>query len=92
MVNPFISVDEQLHRIGWNKFYENDVGFRFVKKMGNDIYFVAEFDKKGIRFLDDLYEFGAIRVNEPELELFKVKIKEWRKQYGRNTESRSHTS
>lgn len=88
MVNPFISIDEQLKRIGWNKYYECEKGFGYVKHIGDDVFYRADFDRYGIQFYDPyLYDHDAISVTEVVLELFAAKIKEWRRQYGRNTES-----
>lgn len=89
MVNPFISVDEQLKRIGWNKYYDCDLGFKYVKKVGVDVYFIAHFDKYHIDFSD---EGRPIGVGEKDLELFAVKIKEWRRRNGRNSETGRHYS
>ena len=88
MVNPFISIDEQLKRIGWNKYYECDLGFKYVRKIGVDVYHIAHFDRYHIDFSD---EGRPIGVSEITLELFPAKKKEWRRQYGRNTESGRHT-
>ena len=91
MVNPFISIDEQLKKYGWNKYYENENGFRYVMRIGIEVFFYADFDKYGIKFYDEVPEIRAIEVSEVTLELFAAKIKEWRRQYGRNTESGRHT-
>ena len=89
MINPFISIDEQLNRHGWVKYFENKNGFRFVKKIGVDVYFYASFNKlSGISFYDEVPEFRSIETDEKTLELFAAKIKEWRRQYERNTESK----
>lgn len=90
MVNPFISIDEQLSRFGWNKYYENENGFRFVRRMGVDVKFIADFNKYGIKFYDEPYVFRSIDVTEVTLELFAAKIKEWRKQNERNTKGGRH--
>ena len=91
-INPFISLDEQLERIGWHKFYENEHGFRYTRKIGVDVIFIANFNKYGIRFYDDPYTFHAIDVSEITLKLFAAKIKEWRRYYGRTTEGGLHYS
>ena len=93
MVNPFISVDEQLSRIGWNVYYDGDKGFHFVKKIGIEVWHSALFWKSdyGMRFFDPILE-KAIEVNEKELELFAAKIKEWRRRNGRNSEVGRHYS
>ena len=90
MINPFVSIDEQLHRHGWNKYYENGNGFRFVKMMGVDVRFLADFNKYGIKFYDDPYLFRSIDVNEVTLKLFAAKIKEWRRQNERNSKAGRH--
>ena len=93
MINPFVSIDEQLSRIGWIKFYECQKGFGYVKHIGDDIFYRADFDRYGIQFYDPcLYDHDAISVTEVALELFAAKIKEWRRQYGRNTEGGRHFS
>ena len=88
MINPFISIDEQLKKYGWNKYFENENGFRYVLRIGIEVFFYADFDKYGIKFYDEVPEIRAIEVSETTLELFAAKIKEWRRQYERNTESR----
>ena len=95
MVNPFVSIDEQLSRYGWNKYYENENGFRYARKIGTSVFYLADFDKSGIKFYDDMiigHDYDAIRVNGKTLELFAAKIKEWRARYGRNTKDRRHSS
>lgn len=92
MVNPFISIDEQLKKYGWNKYYENENGFRYVMRIGIEVFFYADFNKYGIKFYDEVPEIRAIEVSEIALELFAAKIKEWRRQHGRNTESGRHSS
>ena len=94
MVNPFISVDEQLRKFYWNKYYECGLGFEFVKKWGVDVYEKAVFDGKHIVFYwpMSVVPNAPGPMNEKELELFAAKIKEWRRQYGRNTESGRHSS
>lgn len=90
MINPFIAIDEQLHDIGWNKFVDGVCGFIYVKKVGADVFQIANYNGSGIRFYDDA-TFGhsnAISVNEKELELFSKKIREWRRQYGRPDKSK----
>ena len=92
MINPFISVDEQLKEIGWNIYYYGDKGFHFVKKMSDEIWYSALYWKKdGIKFFDPILE-KSICVKEKELELFAAKIKEWRRQYERNTKGGRHFS
>lgn len=90
MINPFIAIDEQLHNNSWNKFVEGVCGFIYVKRVGVDVFQIANYDKSGIRFYDDatFSHSNAISVNEKELELFSKKIKEWRKQYGRPSKSK----
>lgn len=80
-INPFISIDEQLKRIGWNKYYESSYGFHFVKRIGIEVWHSALFwkDDGGIKFFDPILE-KAIIVNEKELALFTAKMKEWRRQ------------
>ena len=81
IINPFISIDEQLKKYGWNKYFENEHGFRYVKKLGVDIYYYAEFNGYGIRFYDEVPELYSVDVTEITLTLFTAKIKEWRRQY-----------
>lgn len=88
MINPFVSVDQQLSDIGWNKYYESKIGFRFVKKVGVDVFFYADLVPSGLIFYDDMDYMRSIAVKEKELELFTAKVKEWRKQYERNTKSK----
>lgn len=91
MVNPFISVDQHLENLGWRKYYENRGGFKYVKKLGVDVYYLAEFKGEGVRFYDDMiigHDYDSIEVNEKELEVFAVKIKEWRRQYERSNKDR----
>lgn len=94
MINPFISVDEQLKQIGWNKYYETDEGFTFVKKWGVEVFEKAMFDGKHIRFLWPMscLPDAPAPVDEKDMELFAAKIKEWRRQYGRNTKGGRHFS
>lgn len=91
MVNPFISVDQHLENLGWKRYYENEGGFKYVKKIGVDIYYLAEFKGEGIRFYDDMvlgHSYYSIIVNERELEVFAAKIKEWRKYYEHSDKNR----
>lgn len=83
-VNPFVSVDQQLFDIGWNRYYENENGFRYAKKIGVDVWHLADYNKTGIRFYDDMiigHDYDSITVDEKELLLFAKKIKEWKGQY-----------
>ena len=80
LIKPFIPIDEQLKRFGWNKFYENEHGFRYIKKLGVDIFYYADFNGHGIRFHDEVPELYSIEVSEATLNLFAAKIKEWRRQ------------
>lgn len=91
MVNPFVSIDQQLSDIGWKKYYESEFGFQFVKKVGMDVYFHAKFIKQGLTFYDDIDLMNSIAVKDKELELFAAKIKEWRRQYERNTKAGRHS-
>lgn len=80
IINPFISIDEQLRELGWDKYHEGETGFNYVKKMGDEIWFIALYSKNdGIKFFDPILE-SAIYMNEKELALFAAKIKEWRRQ------------
>ena len=91
MINPFISINQQLEDVGWKKYFDNDKGFKYVLKIGVDVYQLAEFRGNGIRFYDDTiigHDYDSIEVDEKTLELFAAKIKEWRKQYGRPDKSK----
>ena len=70
IINPFISIDEQLSEQGWNKYCENENGFRFVQKLGIEVFYLADFDKNGIKFFDDMiigHDYDSVRVNEKTL-------------------------
>lgn len=90
MFDCFKSIDRRLSDIGWKKFYENKNGFRYVKKVGIDVFFYADQTKSRIVFYDDIDYMNAISVNEIELKLFQAKIKEWRRQYGYNPQNRTN--
>ena len=91
MINPFISIDEQLHRQGWNMYYCNKTGFRYVKKVGVDVFFFADFNTEGVKFFNDpIEENNPIFVEEEVINLFAAKMKEWRRQYERNTQTGRH--
>lgn len=93
MINPFISVDEQLGRIGYMKLQEGPWGFIFAKHLGDGYCIKAECHGGYIQFYDpSLWDHDAASVNDKELELFIAKIKEWRRQYGRNTKGGRHFS
>jgi len=93
MVNPFISVDEQLNRIGYVKLDEGSLGFTFAKHLGGGYAVKAECRGGYICFYDPgILNHDAFSVNDKELELFAAKVKEWRKQYGRNTKIGRHFS
>lgn len=86
---PIISINQQLSDIGWKIYGEGETGFRFGKPEGHEYVMVADFKRNlGLRFnYPDIVHCPAAYVNERELELFRAKIKEWRRQYERNTES-----
>ena len=83
MVNPFVSVDQQLENIGWIKQYEGDKGFTFAKKIGVGCFYVAESRNGKVCFYDGMafYDYDAVAADEKELMLFAKKIKEWKGQY-----------
>lgn len=82
IINPFISIDEQLADIGWKKLCETTEEFIFVKKWGIEVFEKAAFDGKHIRFLWPMSVIPDAPgpVDEKELALFAAKIKEWRRQ------------
>lgn len=94
MVNPFVSIDQQLSDVGWKKRNESDDGFHYLKKIGVDVWYSAAFkERSGIRFYDPMIlgrDYDSICVNEKELELFAAKIKEWRKKHGCSTKTGRH--
>lgn len=90
MFDCFKSIDRRLSDIGWKRFYENKNGFRYVKKVGIDVFFYADQIKEGIFFYDDNVYMRTIPVDETELKLFRIKIKEWRRQYGYNPQNRTN--
>ena len=87
-INPFVSINQQLEDLGWIMEYEGDIGFTFAKKVGIEVFHVAQYRKDGICFYDGVafYEHETVPVNEKELMLFAKKIKEWKEQY----EDKSH--
>ena len=91
IINPFISVDEQLNEAGYVKLDEGPLGFTFAKHLGGGYVVKAECRGGYICFYDpDLLHHDAVSINDKELRLFAAKIKEWRKQHGRNTETGRH--
>ena len=82
-INPFISVNQQLEDIGWIRQYEGRRGFTFAKKIGIEVFYVAEYRDGGMSFYDGVGfdDFISVPVNEKELVLFAKKIKEWKGQY-----------
>ena len=87
MVNLIIDIDKQLENKGWKKSHENMLGFGFVKKIGSDVFYIAQGSKVGIRFYDSDILDRAVYVDEEDLDLFRAKLKRWRKQYGNYTET-----
>ena len=83
MMNPFVSVDQQLENIGWIKQYEGDKGFTFAKKIGVECFYVAESRNGRVCFYDGTVfcDYYAVAANEKELLLFSKKLKEWKGQY-----------
>lgn len=93
MINPFISIDQQLEDVGWKKLYETQNGFGYARKISSEIAMKAE----GV-YVYDTFCFGCYDpssvyrttylINEHDMRLFTAKIKEWRKQYGRPDKSK----
>lgn len=87
MINPFVSVDQQLEDIGYVRQYEGRKGFVYAKNVGGGYIFIAEaikYEKIGVRFYDpNGYDETAIFVSDKELKLFARKLKEWKEQYER---------
>lgn len=94
MVNPFVSIDQQLADFGWNKLSETTEGFVFVKKWGIEVFEKAMFDGKHIRIFWPMSVIPDAPgpVDEKELELFSAKIKDWRKQNEHNSKNGRHYS
>lgn len=95
MVNPFISIDEQLADFGYVKLQEGVWGFTYAKHLGDGYVIKAECRDGRIKFYDPMvlgHDFDSAYVDEKELELFRAKIKEWRKQNERNSKNGRHYS
>ena len=92
MVNPFISIDQQLSNLGYVKLQEGSWGFTFAKHLGGGYCIKAECHGGYIQFFDpSLLNHDAISVNDKDLELFVAKIREWRRQYGHNPKAGRHS-
>ena len=93
MVNPFISADVQLEKLGYTKLQEGPWGFVFARHLGGGYCLKAECHGGYIQFYDpSLLHHDAVSIDTKELELFAAKIKEWRRQYERNTKGGRHYS
>ena len=93
MVNPFVSIDQQLSDIGYVKLWEKSWGFAYAKHIGDGYAIKAECHNGRIKFYDPMvlgHDFDSAYVGEKELELFRAKIKEWRKENERNSKAGRH--
>ena len=91
MINPFVSIDQQLLDIGYVKQYEGPKGFIYAKNAGGGNIHKAEALKAisnknelKVRIYDPgiIYD-SAVWISEKELLLFSKKLKEWKGQYER---------
>lgn len=93
MVNPFVSIEQQLSDIGYMKLQEGSWGFVYAKHLGDGYVVKAECHGGYIQFYDpSILHHDAVYVSEKELELFRAKIKEWRKENERNSKAGRHYS
>ena len=93
IINPFVSVDQQLSEAKWVKMHENSNGFTFVKPLGSGYFIKADCEHGKIKFFDPLVDRdNAKEIDEIELKLFAAKIKEWRRQYECSNKGGRHYS
>lgn len=96
MINPFISVDQQLEYKGFKKFYDGDIGFIFIKPIGDGYSVKAQAElrsdgKLRIRIFDPQSNV-PVYIEDDILELFAAKMKDWRKTYGRSAKTRKNSN
>lgn len=91
MINPFVSINQQLEDIGYVRQYEGQYGFIFAKNVGGGYVHLAEAlapieenKELKIRFYDPHVTYNSsVQVSAKELALFSKKLKEWKEQYER---------
>lgn len=93
MVNPFVSIDQQLSDIGYVKLQEGPWGFAYAKPLGDGYCVKAECKKGRIIFYDPMvigHDYDSVYISDKELDLFAAKIREWRRIYERDTKAGRH--